>query len=482
MNPAIPMKNKVTFIGLFACIYGFPLCGQILPCTPLGRNLIINPGFEQGYYGFTTDFGRGVNNATRCGCATQGWILVTSIFPHVSPSCQIYPAEWSALYGAPNTSTSPDPNHPSNTSLITSGICNVPIPDHTSGTGLFLSIDPDACAGRAYWKQGLQICPNTQYYFSVWVRNISGLPAPTFHFEIDGVPVTPSTSYPAQSWVQTALNWNSGTLDGFVTLALVNDLPGCNENDVAIDDLFLGVCAELVLSGDTLVQYCPGDAGTIARLSGHATGFIQPEYQWQRRAPGAGNWVDVAGATDTLLVIAAPTQSDAGLYRLLAAEQGNINALSCTVFSTNMLLEAYPAYNRIDTVFICTGQEYEGQGVTGQYTSRYTTALGCDSIRTLDLRVRGALRVYVPNIFSPNDDGQNDRIAPELSELDVDFYHWVVYDRWGNRVFESFTPELAWDGQFRGEACESGVYVYRLEMDIRDCQYVQLGGDIMLWR
>lgn len=166
---------------------------QTPPCSPIGLNQIINPGFEQGYYAFTSDFGRGLNNATRCNCATQGWILVAQISPHISPNCQKYPSNLSAQYGGPNTITSSNPNDPSNTSVATLAICNVPIPDHTSGNGFFLTVDPDACEGRAYWRQKLQVCPNTNYYFSVWVQNIGGLPAPTFHFEVEGVPVTAHT-------------------------------------------------------------------------------------------------------------------------------------------------------------------------------------------------------------------------------------------------------------------------------------------------
>ena len=467
---------------LLLCIACQPILAQTPPCAPLGRNLIINPSFEQGYYAFSSDFGRGVNNATHCNCATQGWILVAQIYPHVSPGCQNYPADLSAQYGGPNTATSPDPNHPSNTSVATIAICNAPIPDHTSGSGFFLTVDPDGCADRAYWRQSLQVCPNTNYYFSVWIRNIGGLPAPTFHFEVDGKPVTALTSYPDASWVQTSVLWNSGNVGGEVQLELINDLPGCEANDVAIDDLFFGVCGGVSLSCDNTFRYCPGDPSKIFTLSGHAVGFSQPQYQWQYQSAIGGAWNDLPGKTDTMLTLNTPDISDAGLYRLAAAEQGNIGAITCSVFSPPIQLSPYPNYNVVDTVNICVGQSYAGHFESGLYTDHYQTVMGCDSFRTLDLRVLGGIQIYVPNAFSPNDDGYNDCIQPFSSDLYVGSFLWQVFDRWGDLVFESRNPTDSWDGTCRAKPCSSGVYVYNLKIEIQECQEIMLHGDLTLLR
>ncbi|MFN0035876.1 MAG: gliding motility-associated C-terminal domain-containing protein [Saprospiraceae bacterium] len=473
-----PTKN-----ALLLCLFAYRLVGaQTPPCIPLGQNLIANPDFEQGYFGFTSDFGRGLNNATRCNCATQGWVLVAQIYPHVSPSCQIYPPELSAQYGGPNTETNANPNHPSNTSVATLAICNEPVPDHTSGSGFFLTIDPDACEGRAYWRQPLQVCSNTNYYFSGWVRAFAVNPAPIFHFEVDGVLVTPVTTFPDGFWVQTSILWNSGNVDGTVWLELINDLPGCIENDVAVDDLFFGVCGAVVLNSGTLFRYCPGEPMASFTLSGLAIGFAQPQYQWQYQAADGGAWTNLLGQTDTLLIITAPTLSDAGRYRLLAAEQGNIGSFTCSVVSPITRLEPYPTFDIVDTVNICVGQSYAGHSESGLYTQHFQTTLGCDSIRTLDLRVRGDVNIYVPTAFSPNDDGDNDRIQPYFSDQNLDVFLWQVFDRWGNMVFETRNPAASWDGTFRGKPCEPGVYIYTLKMEIRGCQQSMLKGDVTLVR
>lgn len=456
------------------------LPAQVPPCSPLGQNLIINGDFEQGYYGFTSDFGRGQNNATRCSCATQGWILVTEIFPHYGYQCQGYPVNLSAQYGGPNTETSADPSHPSNTSVATLNVCPEPLPDHTTGEGLSLSIDPDACPDRVFWRQRLRVCPNSNYFFSVWVQNISGAIAPTFHFEVDGIPVYPPTVYPERFWQQTAILWNSGALDGVVNLELVNDLPGCIENDVAIDDIFMGICAGVTLGSQNLFRFCPDDPAVLISLTGSAVGFANPEYQWQQQVNGV--WENLPGAKDTLLQIAAPSTAAAGWYRLAAAEQGNLDAFTCSVYSPLIRLEAYPAYILTDTVMICQGQSFQGYSETGIYEQIYQTQHGCDSIERLDLRVRGDLRWYVPNVFRPNAGSPNDRFQVFLSDTDIDVFLMQVYDRWGSLVFESKTPEVAWEGRCGRKECADGVYFYRLVLDVHGCQRSEIFGDVTLLR
>src|SRR5262245_19638297 len=106
------MKSLIPILFLLT---GPDASAQTALCPGSGPNLIVNGNFEQGYYAFTSDFGRGRNNATLGGCGTQGWILVAQVNIHESPSCQIYPFALSGQYGSPNSPTSSDPNDPSNT-------------------------------------------------------------------------------------------------------------------------------------------------------------------------------------------------------------------------------------------------------------------------------------------------------------------------------------------------------------------------------
>lgn len=67
--------------------------------------------------------------------------------------------------------------------------------------------------------------------------------------------------------------------------------------------------------------------------------------------------------------------------------------------------------------------------------------------------------LFIPNIFSPNGDGINDDFLTAATCELLD-YHEVVFDRWGNLVFESFDQSLYWDGMYKGQKADLGVYAY----------------------
>lgn len=68
---------------------------------------------------------------------------------------------------------------------------------------------------------------------------------------------------------------------------------------------------------------------------------------------------------------------------------------------------------------------------------------------------------FIPNAFTPNGDANNDifRVRGEqIRELLV-----RVYDRWGEKVFETTTPGKGWDGTYKGKKVNPGVFVYYVE-------------------
>jgi len=67
---------------------------------------------------------------------------------------------------------------------------------------------------------------------------------------------------------------------------------------------------------------------------------------------------------------------------------------------------------------------------------------------------------YMPTAFTPNGDGLNDVFRPVTNEI-VDI-HLMVYNRWGELIFETRDLEKGWDGNFKGRKCELGVYTYIL--------------------
>ncbi|MFZ4544926.1 MAG: gliding motility-associated C-terminal domain-containing protein, partial [Saprospiraceae bacterium] len=95
------------------------------------------------------------------------------------------------------------------------------------------------------------------------------------------------------------------------------------------------------------------------------------------------------------------------------------------------------------------------------------------------------LPVFIPNTFSPNDDGFNDffTVFGDPTVFKVKMIH--IFNRWGDLVFETtdILPSdetKGWDGKFKGLVQSDGMYVYNLEIELFDKSTRQLKGEVFL--
>jgi gliding motility-associated-like protein len=94
--------------------------------------------------------------------------------------------------------------------------------------------------------------------------------------------------------------------------------------------------------------------------------------------------------------------------------------------------------------------------------------------------VRPYFPLYVPNTFTPNDDGVNDVFL--VSGMKATGFHLVIYDRWGMTVFESFDQEKPWTGDAGGGYyAPNDVYNWIVEFDSRE-RRTKLVGHVVLAR
>lgn len=91
----------------------------------------------------------------------------------------------------------------------------------------------------------------------------------------------------------------------------------------------------------------------------------------------------------------------------------------------------------------------------------------------------------MPNVFTPNGDGVNDSFGPVTPNMPAEF-QMVVFNRWGNKVFQSSTANRIWDGTQNGEPAASDVYVWKMFATYNDCEGTpvtfDLKGDVTLLR
>lgn len=153
-------------------------------------------------------------------------------------------------------------------------------------------------------------------------------------------------------------------------------------------------------------------------------------------------------------------------------------ANGCDSIRTVLLEVVLPVESLIETE-ICDGETH-GYTRPGTYVDTLTSIDGCDSIRTL--RIEGA-NVYVPNVFSPNNDQVNDLFVVTSYPVNaMDLVSFTIFDRWGNMVHHSTTDPVQWDGKDKnGTFFNPGVFTYLLVLNCGDKE-VKYDGSITLVR
>jgi gliding motility-associated-like protein len=88
--------------------------------------------------------------------------------------------------------------------------------------------------------------------------------------------------------------------------------------------------------------------------------------------------------------------------------------------------------------------------------------------------------VFVPNAFTPDNDGKNDRLKPvAVGMKQIEYFH--VYNRWGQLVFSTATNKQGWDGTLRGKLPNTGVYVWAVKaIDYTGKPYLQKGTAVLI--
>jgi gliding motility-associated-like protein len=103
---------------------------------------------------------------------------------------------------------------------------------------------------------------------------------------------------------------------------------------------------------------------------------------------------------------------------------------------------------------------------TGVYCIKQVvlTNHGCSDSITKCLTVLPEFLAFVPNAFTPNNDVHNEYFAPKIAGAIASDYEFLIYDRWGNRVYKTNTIGEGWNGIVEGgeKAAIQDVYLWRI--------------------
>jgi gliding motility-associated-like protein len=106
---------------------------------------------------------------------------------------------------------------------------------------------------------------------------------------------------------------------------------------------------------------------------------------------------------------------------------------------------------------------------------------GCESADSVRIEYEGDAIVKFPNAFTPNNDSYNDEFKP-IVHCAKELKEFLIYDRWGNQMFNTQVLDEGWDGTFGGKPCVVGVYYYLYIIKSWSGVEVMYKGDVTLIR
>ncbi|MBR9922263.1 MAG: gliding motility-associated C-terminal domain-containing protein [Bacteroidetes bacterium] len=272
-------------------------------------------------------------------------------------------------------------------------------------------------------------------------------------------------------------------------LVVLSDDP---RKEGAFDPNVLTVIGEGDIFSDDKSFLCPG--GTTILETGLQTGdFLwndgSTEAFLEITTPGI-YWVEVMGECgswrDTIEVelLPAPLQLDLGPDR--EARIGTYVDLT-SLSNTQLPLDyVWLSPNASLDCIHCPAVQIGPLIDDAQVILEASNAFGCFDSDTLNIRVLKDRAVYMPNAFSPEGNGINDRFYPQgLENASINYFR--IFNRWGQLIFESTDgqindPDIGWDGVLGGKQLPEGIYVWTLSLTFEDGYRQKMAGDVLLMR
>lgn len=194
-----------------------------------------------------------------------------------------------------------------------------------------------------FFQNTVQVCENTLYEFSVDVVNLieSSQPQlirPNLSFLIDGIAYCETGNIPPdEQWHTVRFSFTTAPGQTSVVLAMRNNAPGGNGNDLAIDNISFRACGPDIQTAST-VSFCK-DSPVLLEAQLLNMPFSVAAYQWQMLVNGV--WEDIPGANSTQWLVQNPGDGDQ--FRMLSASAlSNLSLSNCRVVSEVIRLQQLP--------------------------------------------------------------------------------------------------------------------------------------------
>jgi gliding motility-associated-like protein len=122
--------------------------------------------------------------------------------------------------------------------------------------------------------------------------------------------------------------------------------------------------------------------------------------------------------------------------------------------------EGNPSTSTEDNIIVTFPNEYPGTYPTQLIVKSDSGCVASTAGRFV--QINGVYLLYIPNAFTPNDDGKNDIFRAFGYDLELTEFTMAIYNRWGELLFKTNNIDNGWDGTSNGKKTPAGTYVWKI--------------------
>lgn len=206
-------------------------------------------------------------------------------------------------------------------------------------------------------------------------------------------------------------------------------------------------------------------------------------YSWNTGQTTASITVNIPGVYTVTVTDAngCKASDSTRITRLLPLPAGFLGADTSICSYDQLNLQAASAYNRYLWNTGATSRTITIQ-TPGIYSLLVTDQFGCSGTDSINVVLKQCLTgFYIPNAFTPNNDGLNDLFKPLLFG-NVLYYSFSIYNRMGELVFTTTSLQAGWNGTAKSQPQDPGLFVWKCDYQLAGEQPQQRKGTVVLVR